>query len=132
MSKNIIHDCYYNFYKALLDLDASMNILTYTVYKQYGLEEVRPPIVTLKLACKSVKHSKWVVKDVLVHIDNFYFSVDFIVINTALIINSRLQILVIFRQPFLATANAIINCKNEVVKLSFWQYEFRVQHVQSL
>lgn len=49
----------------------------------------------------------------------FNFSLNFIVINPIPVKNACLQILVILRCPFLATTNAIINCMNGVVKLSF-------------
>lgn len=52
-------------------------------------------------------------------IDNFYFSINFIVIDVELVINTCLQILVILGRSFLATVNVVINCRNEVVKLSF-------------
>jgi hypothetical protein len=45
--------------------------------------------------------------------------VDFIVLDTELAVNIELQVLIILGRPFLATANALINCKTGVMKLSF-------------
>ncbi|RVW18414.1 Retrovirus-related Pol polyprotein from transposon 17.6 [Vitis vinifera] len=41
--------------KALLDLGASVNLLTYSVYKQLGLGELKPTTITLSFADRSVK-----------------------------------------------------------------------------
>ena len=55
----------------------------------------------------------------LVQIDKFYFPVDFIVLDTQPVSNSNVQIPIILGRPFLATSNALINCRNGVLKLSF-------------
>ncbi|RVW18567.1 Transposon Tf2-8 polyprotein [Vitis vinifera] len=68
--------------KALLDLGASVNLLPYSVYKQLGLGELKPTTITLSLADRSVKFQGGVIEDVLVQVDNFYYPVDFIVLDT--------------------------------------------------
>jgi hypothetical protein len=50
------------------------------------------------------------VEDVIIKVDKFYYLVDFIVFDTELVPNPEKQISVILRRPFLATANACINC----------------------
>lgn len=57
----------------------------------------------------------------LIQVDKFYFPVDFIVLDTQPVPNNsaHAQIPVILGRPFLATSNAIINCKNGIMKLSF-------------
>ena len=62
---------------------------------------------------------KGVVEDVLVQVDNFYFPVDFIILDMHPISNVNSQISVILGRPFLATSNALINCRSGVLKLSF-------------
>ena len=59
---------------ALLDLGASMNLLP-NVYKQLGLGELKSTSITLSLANRSVE-------DVLIKIDNFYYPVEFVVLDT--------------------------------------------------
>ncbi|KAL5722473.1 hypothetical protein ACHQM5_005989 [Ranunculus cassubicifolius] len=105
--------------QALLDLGASVNLLPYSVYSQLGLGELKPTKVTLQLADRSIKVPRGVVEDVLVQVDKFYFPVDFIVLDTKPIIDNSTQIPVILGRPFLATSNALINCRNGVMKLSF-------------
>ena len=105
--------------KSLLELGASVNLLPYSVYKQLGLGELKPSNITLSLADRSVKIPKGVVEDVLVKIDKFYYPVDFLVLDTEPIANEPNHVPIILGRPFLATANAIINCRNGVMQLTF-------------
>ena len=105
--------------KSLLDLGASMNLLPYSVYKNLGLGELKPTNITLSLADRSVKIPKGIVEDVLVKIDKFYYPVDFVVLDTEPIANEPNHVPIILGRPFLATANAIINCWNGVMQLTF-------------
>ena len=105
--------------KALLDLGASVNLLPYSVYKQLGLGELKPTNVTLSLAYRSVKIPKGIVEDVLVKVDKFYYPVDFVVLDTEPLENGPNHVPIILGRPFLATANAIINCRNGVMQLTF-------------
>ena len=96
-----------------------MNLLPYSVYKQLGLGELKPTNITLSLADRSVKIPKGIVEDVLVKIDKFYYPVDFLVLDTEPIANEPNHVTIILGRPFLATANAIINCRNGVMQLTF-------------
>ena len=95
-----------------------MNLLPYIVYKQLGLGELKPTNITLSLADRSVKIPKGIVEDVLVKIDIFYYPVDFVVLDTEPIANEPNHVPIILGRPFLATANAIINCRNGVMQLT--------------
>ena len=105
--------------KSLLDLGANVNLLPYSVYKQLGLGELKPTNITLSLADRSVKIPKGIVEDVLVKIDKFYYLVDFVVLYTEPIENEPNHVPIILGRPFLATANAIIHCRNGVMQLTF-------------
>ena len=105
--------------KALLDLGASVNLLPYSVYKLLGLGELKPTNITLSLADRSVKIPKGIVEDVLVKVDKFYYPVDFVVLDTKPIASGPNHVPIILRKPFLATANAIINCRNGDMQLTF-------------
>ena len=105
--------------KALLDLGASVNLLPYSVYKQLGLGELKPTNITLSLADLSVKIPKGIVEDVLVKVDKFYYPIDFVVLDAEPIANGPNYVPIILGRPFLATANAIINCQNGVMQLTF-------------
>ena len=105
--------------KALLDLGASVNLLPYSVYKQLGLGELKPTNITLSLADRLVKILKGIVEDVLVKVDKFCYPVDFVVLDTKPIASGPNHVPIILGRPFLATANAIINCRNGVMQLTF-------------
>ena len=105
--------------KSLLDLGASVNLLPYSVYKQLGLGELKPTNITLSLSDRSVKIPKGIVEDVLVKVDKFYYPVDFVVLDTEPIENGPNHVPIILGRPFLATTNAIINCRNGVMQLTF-------------
>ena len=119
--------------KALLDLGASVNLLPYSMYKQLGLGELKPTSITLSLADRSVKIPKCIVEDVLVKVDKFYYSVDFVVLSTEPVAEGSNQVPIILGRPFLATSNAIINCWNGVMQLTFGNMtlEFNIFHLSS-
>ena len=105
--------------KALLDLGASVNLLPYSVYKQLGLGELKPTTITLSLVDRSVKIPRGVIEDVLVQVDNFYYPVDFIVLDTDPTVKEANLVPIILGRPFLATSSAIINCRNGLMQLTF-------------
>jgi hypothetical protein len=62
---------------------------------QLGLRELKPTSMTIQLADKSAKRPQRIIEDVLVKVDKFYFPVDFVVLDTKLVQNVGIQILVI-------------------------------------
>ena len=105
--------------KALLDLGASVNLLPYSVYKQLGLGELKPTSITSSLADRSIKLPKGTVEDVLIQVDKFYYLVDFFVLDTEPVAVGNNYVPIILGRPFLATSNAIINCQNGFMQLTF-------------
>ena len=105
--------------KALLDLGASVNLLPYSMYKQLGLGELKPTSITLSLADRSIKIPKGTIEDVLIQVDRFYYLVDFVVLDTEPVAVGPNHVPIILGRPFLATSNAIINCRNGVMQLTF-------------
>ena len=89
------------------------------MYKQLGLGELKPTNITLSLADRLVKIPKGIVEDVLVKVDKFYYPVDFVVPDTKPIASGPNHVPIILGRPFLATSNAIINCQNGVMQLTF-------------
>ena len=105
--------------KALLDLSTSVNLLPYSMYKQLGLGELKPTSITLSLVDRSIKIPKGTVEDVLIQVDKFYYPVDFVVLDIELVAVGANFVPIILGRPFLATSNAIINCRNGVMQLTF-------------
>jgi len=92
-----------------------VNLLPYSIFQSLNLGELKPTSITLLLADRSVKG---IVEDVLVEVDKFIYLVDFIVLDTHPV-EACNSFLVILGLPFLATSNALINCRNGLMKLSF-------------
>ena len=59
------------------------------------------------------------VEDVLIKIENFYYLVDFIILDTEPTLHPDNGILIILGRPFLTTANTLINCRNGRMKITF-------------
>ena len=55
----------------------------------------------------------------LIHLDKFYYLVDFVVLDTELVAMGANYVPIILGRPFLATSNAIINFRNGVMQLTF-------------
>ena len=58
-------------------------------------------------------------KDVLVKVDKFYYRVDFVILDTKPVVEGINQVPIILGRPLFATSNAIINCHNGVMQLTF-------------
>jgi hypothetical protein len=68
----------YKIERALLDLIASVNLLSYSVFQSLNLGELKPNSVTLLL----INVPRGIVEDVLVQVDKFIYLVDFVVLDT--------------------------------------------------
>jgi hypothetical protein len=66
-----------------------------------------------------MKKPSGIIEAVLIKVDKFYYLVDFNVLDIEPTVNVEIQVSIILGHPFLATANAIINSKTGVMKISF-------------
>ena len=107
---------------ALLNLGVSVNLLYFLVYLQLGLGELKPTYVTLQLANCSIRNLMRVVEDVLVKVENFYYPVDFIILDTESNLHPSANISIILNRHFLAMTNALINCRNGRMKITSGKY----------
>ena len=104
---------------ALLDLGASVNLPPFIVYEKLGLGELRPTKIVLQLADRSIRLPQGVVEDVLIKVGEFIFSIEFIVLDTKSMPKAESHTPAILGCPFLAIYNALINCRNGMMKLFF-------------
>ncbi|XP_050919224.1 uncharacterized protein LOC127136741 [Lathyrus oleraceus] len=72
---------YRTFKKTLIDLGASVSLMHLSVYRKLGICVVQDTRMTLQFADHSVKIPYGIVEDVLVKIDKFMFSVDFVILE---------------------------------------------------
>nr|CAN76187.1 hypothetical protein VITISV_036810 [Vitis vinifera] len=75
--------------------------------------------ITLSLADRSVKIPRGIIEDVLVKVDNFYYQVDFVILDTDPSVKETNYVPIILGRSFIATSNAIINCRNGLMQLTF-------------
>ena len=66
-----------------------MNLLPSSASELFGFEALKPTSVTLQLADRSIKELRGMLEDVLVKVDEFYFSVDFLILDMELSGNPR-------------------------------------------
>ncbi|KAK4708737.1 hypothetical protein R3W88_029662 [Solanum pinnatisectum] len=97
------------FAKALCDLGASINLMPYAIYKQLGLGEPKATTMRLLMANPSIKHPVGILNDILVKVDRFIFSADFVILECEI----DAEIPIILGRPFLATGRALMDVKSE-------------------
>ncbi|XP_075507468.1 uncharacterized protein LOC142544291 [Primulina tabacum] len=94
------------------DPGASINLMPYSCFEKLKIGEVKPTIISLQLANRSIKYPRGVVENVLVKVDKFIFPVDFVVLD----MEEDREIPLILGRPFLATGRALIDVhKGELV-----------------
>ena len=69
------------FDKALCDLEANINLMLLLVFRKLGLGEVKPTTISLQMANHSLTFPRGIIEDVLVKVDKFIFSMDFLVLD---------------------------------------------------
>ncbi|XP_068498132.1 uncharacterized protein [Phaseolus vulgaris] len=99
--------------KALLDLAASINLMPLSILKKIGDVEVRPTIMTLQLADRSIKYSHGIVEDLLVKVDKVLFPVNFVVMD----IEEDAEVPLILGRPFMKTAKVRIDVDKGKLKV---------------
>ncbi|KAI3755926.1 hypothetical protein L1987_55736 [Smallanthus sonchifolius] len=110
--------------RALLDLGASVSILPGSLYDQSDFGPLQRVDTTIVLADLSLKLPRGIVTDVIVKVEDFYYPVDFLVLDYESNYKDR-QPNVILGRPFLRTANTQINCGNGTVDMTFGNQKLR-------
>ncbi|XP_049364507.1 uncharacterized protein LOC125829311 [Solanum verrucosum] len=100
------------FAKALYDLGASINLMPYAIFKQLGLGEPKATTMRLFMEDRSIKHPVGILYDILVKVDRFIFSADFVILDCEI----DVVIPIILGRPFLATTMALVNVESGKLK----------------
>ncbi|XP_022014740.1 uncharacterized protein LOC110914242 [Helianthus annuus] len=111
--------------RALLDLGACVSILPGSLYDQYDFGPLKKFGTPVVLADQTPTHPRGMVEDVIVKVDDCYYPVDFLVVDYVRCVEDT-QPIVILGIPFLATANAIINCATRTVSMKFGDRELNL------
>ena len=93
----------------LVDLGATINVMTTRTLSALGLPNPRPTPIVLELADRSTVKPLGVLEDIIIVVDSWEYPVDFLVLN----IQSKLDgHPLILGRPWLAIANAYIECRS--------------------
>nr|GEU69899.1 reverse transcriptase domain-containing protein [Tanacetum cinerariifolium] len=90
---------------ALADLDASINLMSLSVWNKLLLPDFSPTCMTIELADRSISRSVGVAEDVFVKVGTFNFLADFVVVD----FDADLRVPLILRRYFLKTRRALID-----------------------
>ena len=99
--------------KALLDLGASIDLTPLSMLKKIEEVEILPTRMTLQLADRSIKHPHGIVEDLLMKVDEFYFPVDFVIMD----IEEDVEVPLILGHPFMKTAKSMIDMDEGKLKV---------------
>ncbi|XP_049368154.1 uncharacterized protein LOC125833036 [Solanum verrucosum] len=91
------------FAKALCDLGATINLVTYAIYKQLGLGEPKSTTIQLFMVDQSIKNPIGILYDILVKVDRFILPADFVILDCEI----DAEFSIILGRPFLATGRAL-------------------------
>nr|GEU52223.1 hypothetical protein [Tanacetum cinerariifolium] len=117
--------------KSLLDLGVSIDILPASLVDKYDLGTLRKTDTIISLADRSTKIPKGILEDVIVKVDDFYYPVDFFVMDTESLYKD-VQPNIILGRPFLATIDARINCQTGTKDIAFGNRKLRLNVFDSL
>lgn len=92
----------------MLDLGATIIVMTYLVYLQLGLGNLKPIVVSFKLADRFIRHPKQIVEDLLVQIKSIIILVDFVVKEIEDITSKDIEHTILLGRPIVAISNTII------------------------
>ncbi|XP_050889264.1 uncharacterized protein LOC127094479 [Lathyrus oleraceus] len=111
-----------SFNKAMIDLGASLSLMSLSIYKKLGIGVVQDTRMTLQFADHSVKKLYGIVEDVLVKIDKFVFPVDFVILEMP----EDEEIPLILGRPFLETERFLINIEEGTMTLKVYDEELKI------
>ncbi|XP_070025879.1 uncharacterized protein [Nicotiana sylvestris] len=96
-----------NIAKALCDLGASINLMSYSVFKTLGIGQQRPTFMRLQMADHTMNRLLGIIDDVLVRVDKFILPVNFVILYCEV----DYEVPIILDLPFLATGKALVDVK---------------------
>ncbi|XP_070046262.1 uncharacterized protein [Nicotiana tomentosiformis] len=103
-----------DFAKVLCDLGASINLMSYCMFKTLGIGQPRPTSMRLQMADSTMKRPLGIIDDVLVRVGKFILPADFVILDCEV----DYEVPIILGKPFLARGNTLIDV--EAGELIFW------------
>ncbi|XP_042027512.1 uncharacterized protein LOC121774703 [Salvia splendens] len=103
---------------AMCDLEVSISVLLYSIYKKLGEPKLLDTDIMIQLADRSCIHPEGILEDVIVKVNNFMYPVDFFVIKMTEPA-AKESSGVLLGRPFLSTASTIIDVRKGTISLDF-------------
>ncbi|GJS15284.1 reverse transcriptase domain-containing protein [Tanacetum coccineum] len=98
---------------ALADLDASINLMPLSIWKELNLPALTKTRMILELADRTISTPTGIAEDVFVKVGTFFFPADFVVVDYV----AHPRVPLILGRPFLRTACALIDVHGEQMTL---------------
>nr|GFB66276.1 reverse transcriptase domain-containing protein [Tanacetum cinerariifolium] len=98
---------------ALANLDASINLMPYSLYAKLYLETLKPTKMSIRLSDRSFQYPVGIAKNMLVKVGKFTFPADFIILE----MEEDRKVLLILGRPFLHTTDIVIRVKQKQLNL---------------
>ncbi|XP_048229510.1 uncharacterized protein LOC125369999 [Ricinus communis] len=95
--------------KAMSDLEASINLMPYSMYERLGLGELKPTTMSLQVANRSIKYPRGIVEDLLVQVGKLIIPVDFVVLDMENTPTRDKEQTILLGRPFMATTRIVID-----------------------
>ncbi|GKB51424.1 zinc knuckle CX2CX4HX4C containing protein [Tanacetum coccineum] len=108
---------------AIADLGASVNIMSESLLEELSLANLKNANITVKMADKTKYVSQETIENILVKIDKFSFTSDFLIINTKGLNNKT----IILGRPFLANIHAEMNISTGEVSLGIKEDRVKIK-----
>ncbi|XP_050915502.1 uncharacterized protein LOC127130558 [Lathyrus oleraceus] len=108
--------------KALIDLGASVSLMSLSIYKFFALGTVQDTRMTLQYVDRSVRRPYRIVEHVMVKIDKFLFLVDFVILE----VPEDEEIPLILGRPFLETWRCMIDIEEGTMTLKVYDEELKI------
>nr|GEY47256.1 reverse transcriptase domain-containing protein [Tanacetum cinerariifolium] len=98
---------------ALTDLDASINLMPYSLYEKLSLETLKPAKISVRLADRSFQYPVRIAENMLVKVGKFTFPADFVILK----MEEDRKVPLILGRPFLHTTDVVIRVKQKQLNL---------------
>jgi hypothetical protein len=107
-----------SFKRALCDLGVSISVMPKHVYDSLSLEPLNKTSIVIQLTDRSFVYPLGVIEDVLVKIDSLVIPCDFYILDMEYdSCDSSNNTPILFRRPFLKTANTKIDCGKDTLSM---------------
>ncbi|XP_019149873.1 PREDICTED: uncharacterized protein LOC109146677 [Ipomoea nil] len=108
-----------NIERAMLDLEASINVMPLSVYSSLNVGPLKEKGIILQLADRSNVYPRGVLEDILVQVQGLVFSADFYVVDMEEDNNSYDSKLILLGRPFLKTTKSKIDVHDGTLTMEF-------------